>query len=84
MRLIGREYEKETLLNAYDSEKSEFVAIYGRRRIGKTFLVRETFNNNFSFYYSGRDNVSPKIQLKFFEVSLKEQGLFDCPKVSVK
>lgn len=82
MRLIGREYEKETLLNAYDSEKSEFVAIYGRRRIGKTFLVRETFNNNFSFYYSGRDNVSPKIQLKFFEVSLKEQGLFDCPKLN--
>ena len=42
--LIGRENEIKTLQQAYHSEYSEFVAVYGRRRIGKTFLIREAFN----------------------------------------
>ena len=40
--LIGREEEIYQLEEAYSSSQSEFVAIYGRRRIGKTYLVRET------------------------------------------
>lgn len=41
--LIGRIKEKRKLLEQYvESEHSEFIAIYGRRRIGKTFLVTET------------------------------------------
>ena len=39
-RIIGREEEIRLLSRAYDSRESEFVAIYGRRRVGKTFLVR--------------------------------------------
>ena len=43
--LIGREKEIQELRQAYDSEESKFVAIFGRRRIGKTYLVREVFHD---------------------------------------
>ena len=36
--MIGREKEKKVLLGAFSSDYSEFVAVYGRRRVGKTFL----------------------------------------------
>ena len=42
--LIGKKNEIRRLKDAYSSEQSEFVAIFGRRRVGKTFLVREVFN----------------------------------------
>jgi AAA+ ATPase superfamily predicted ATPase len=38
--LIGRKDEIRRLKEAFSSEQSEFVAIYGRRRVGKTFLMR--------------------------------------------
>ena len=47
--LIGRTTEKEKLIKAYESEYSQFVTVYGRRRVGKTFFVRETFNYAFTF-----------------------------------
>ena len=50
--IIGRKEEIAMLKRAYDSEYSEFVAVYGRRRIGKTFLIRETFKDGFTFQYS--------------------------------
>lgn len=43
--LIGRETEQQILIEILNSNKPEFLAIYGRRRIGKTFLVRELFKN---------------------------------------
>ena len=54
--MIGRTKEKVALLNALASNYSEFVAVYGRRRVGKTFLVRETFNYKFTFQHSGIKN----------------------------
>ena len=51
--LIGREKEKAALLDAYKSEESEFIAVYGRRRVGKTYLIRETFGYNFAFQHTG-------------------------------
>jgi len=44
-RLIGRLEEKKILNSLYKSENAEFLAIYGRRRVGKTFLVREFFKD---------------------------------------
>ena len=37
--MIGRKHEIEQLIDVYESGQSEFVAVYGRRRIGKTFLI---------------------------------------------
>lgn len=73
--LIGREEEKAKLKEAYESEYSEFVAVYGRRRIGKTFLIRETFKDKFTFQYSGIFKATNKEQLKMFYSSLVQQGL---------
>ena len=49
--IIGREKEKMELKNYISSEQSEFVAIYGRRRVGKTFLVKELLEGRFTFNY---------------------------------
>ncbi|MCR5455959.1 MAG: hypothetical protein K6F33_13305 [Bacteroidales bacterium] len=45
--IIGREKEVKELKTLYLSHKSEFVAIYGRRRVGKTYLVDKVFNEYF-------------------------------------
>ena len=42
-KIIGRKEEQKTLQDFYESNKQEFVAVYGRRRIGKTFLEKQFF-----------------------------------------
>lgn len=73
--LIGREKEITRLQKAYESQESEFVAVYGRRRIGKTYLIRETFNNKFTFQYTGIHNVTNREQLEEFHNTMLEHGL---------
>ena len=77
--LIGRETEKQRLLQATLEEDSMFVALYGRRRVGKTYLVRETFNNKFTFYHTGLAKSSMKKQLAAWRLSLREYGLKKAP-----
>ena len=72
--LIGREKEIGLLRSAYQSEYSEFVAVYGRRRIGKTFLVRETFNYKFTFQHAGLAKSNMRKQLESWKSSLKDCG----------
>lgn len=73
--LIGREKEKDILFKAVASEQSEFVAIYGRRRVGKTFLIREVFNYAFSFQHTGILDAPMKEQLSEFRQSLYRHGM---------
>lgn len=73
--LIGREKEIKTLQQAYHSEYSEFVAVYGRRRIGKTFLIREAFNYQFAFQHTGVYKESLKKQLRNFRDALRMSGM---------
>ena len=80
--LIGRKEEIQKLKKAYASKQSEFVAVYGRRRVGKTFLVREVFDYNFTFQHAGISKKTLKIQLRRFRASLVKQGFTDCPKFS--
>ena len=77
--MIGRQKEISQLQKAAESVNSEFVAVYGRRRVGKTFLVRETFNSKFTFQHSGVANSGTKIQLERFRRSLVESGHAKCP-----
>ena len=51
--LIGRENKRKRLKDLLETDKSEFVAVYGRRRIGKTFLIRESFDYKFAFEHTG-------------------------------
>ncbi len=69
--IIGRKLEKEKLLKAYNSEYSQFVTIYGRRRVGKTFFVRETFDYTFTFEHAGLAKSTMKMQLKAWQSSIK-------------
>ena len=73
--MLGREEEKRILLSLLESEQSEFVAIYGRRRVGKTYLVRETFNYNFAFQHTGLQGGSIHEQLEEFANSLIMAGM---------
>ena len=50
-KIIGRENELSKLKDYYQSEKSEFIAIYGRRYVGKTFLIRIFFKDKRYRYY---------------------------------
>lgn len=70
--IVGREKEKKELKSIIESNNNELVCVYGRRRIGKTYLIKEYFNNKFDFYYTGTMNVSNKIQLSLFQSELNE------------
>ena len=51
-KIIGRKQEVEELLRLYNRPENQLVTVRGRRRVGKTFLIRETFKNKFAFYKS--------------------------------
>ena len=72
--IVGREKELAVLQSAFNDDYSHFVAVYGRRRIGKTFLVRECFNYTFAFQHAGLSGGSLHEQLFAFESSIREAG----------
>jgi uncharacterized protein len=79
--IVGREREKQRLESLYHSKKSELVAVYGRRRVGKTYLVRETFSNkDCDFVYSvGQKKASHERQLEIFTEALSEAYYRNAP-----
>ena len=77
--IIGRKEEQKILLSAAQSEYSELIAVYGRRRVGKTYLIRETFGYKFTFQHTGLANARTKDQLFSFAISLRDAGYDDCP-----
>lgn len=79
--IIGREKEQKQLQKLFASEQSEFVALYGRRRVGKTYLVKETFHDHFAFRHTGLQNASRSKQLKQFAISLRVAGMSNVPKL---
>ena len=77
--IIGRKEEQQILRSAAQSENSEFVAVYGRRRVGKTYLIRETFGYKFTFQHTGLAKGNTREQLFSFAISLRDAGYDDCP-----
>lgn len=79
--MIGRKKESEELKKLYHSNKAELVAIYGRRRVGKTYLVDETFKGSITFRHAGLSPVDDskkgvlRAQLEHFYYSLLLQGM---------
>jgi uncharacterized protein len=72
MNIIGRKHEISILSDVLTSSKSELVAIYGRRRVGKTFLVKEFYKKNLWFSMSGIHKGGTKIQLQQFTKKINE------------
>ena len=73
--MVGRETEKAHLKSLLKSDEHEFVAVFGRRRIGKTYLVRESYDYNFTFQHTGLANASKSDQLREFRESLRAAGM---------
>lgn len=73
--LIGRKKEIGILNHAVIDDSSHFIAVYGRRRIGKTFLIREAFNYRFTFQHAGLSEGRLEEQIFAFEASIKDAGL---------
>lgn len=74
MRIVGRQREQRELERLCDTPRAEFAVIYGRRRVGKTFLVREYFNREFAFYATGIARGDMGMQLAGFNESLRRAG----------
>lgn len=69
-KLIGREQEIKTLSKYEKSGKAEFIAVYGRRRVGKTFLVKNLFDQKICFCASGTYASPRRVQLENFALEL--------------
>lgn len=72
--IIGRKQELRVLDEYYASGKAEFIAVYGRRRVGKTFLVREHFHNRFAFDMTGVMEGNKNEQMTAFHMAMKTYG----------
>lgn len=71
--------EIETLERDLRKEESQFIAVYGRRRVGKTYLIREHFHDQFFFYHTGLKGGNLRSQLIAFRASLVKYGHEECP-----
>lgn len=70
--MIGRKLEIEILHQAYTSTKPELVAVLGRRRIGKTYLIRNFFRGKLDFEMVGLKAGTQEQQLRNFAYSLRD------------
>ena len=87
--IVGRKTEIEELEKLYSSDRPEFVALYGRRRVGKTYLIKQVFKDRLTFQHTGVSPVDSlddknrlRTQLESFYYSLLNYGLegFNPPK----
>ena len=75
--IIGREREMAELQRCVDSDRSEFVIVYGRRRVGKTYLVDQFFHHQFDFSYTGGHRLPKVKQLRNFGKALKKYAMLE-------
>ena len=74
MDLVGRRSERKSLEYCEASNKSELVCVYGRRRVGKTYLVEQTLSPYFAFHVVGSKNAKTSEQLREFGFELVDRG----------
>lgn len=72
--MIGRKSELANLQKYCDSGNPEFVALYGRRRVGKTFLIECFFANKYSFKVSGVVEDEAEMQFSAFSIAMRDYG----------
>ncbi len=66
--LIGRQQEKTILKKALQSKESEMVTVFGRRRVGKTYLVRTVFEKKIDLEFTGVQDASLQEQIRTFSL----------------
>ena len=72
--LVGRKQEIAHLASIVESKEAEFVVVYGRRRVGKTFLVNSFFHDQYSFKLTGLAKKGKREQLANFSAALNRYG----------
>ena len=72
--LVGRKEEMRVLKEYFRSNRSEFIAVYGRRRVGKTFLIRKSAEDKFAFFVTGVHGASKSEQLTNFAIALQKHS----------
>ena len=77
--VIGRKQEQQDLYEWCKSSKAELVCVYGRRRVGKTYLVDSTFRNSLAFSVTGVDDRRTATQMRVFRRALKQFGATEIP-----
>ena len=80
--MIGRIQERKELEASLSATEAQLIAVCGRRRVGKTYLVRESFNGKFFFEHAGIMHGTMSEQLAEFADSLRRAGLKDVPALS--
>ena len=79
-KIIGRKAEQQKLYRLLEAEEAEFLVVYGRRRVGKTFLIHNFFKEQFAFYHTAlsplelEDKELLQAQLQNFASSLRSYG----------
>jgi uncharacterized protein len=81
---IGREAEKRVLKEALDSSEAELVAVFGRRRVGKTFLIRHAYRTEMTFEFTGMKDSSASIQLERFRLTVAKTFTLEQPPAKLK
>ncbi|MEM6395648.1 MAG: ATP-binding protein [Bacteroidota bacterium] len=74
-KLIGREAEIAVLRGLLKTPESEFVALYGRRRVGKTFLINQVYKDVIKFEVTGLNKGGKNAQLENFMTRLNAKLL---------
>ena len=72
--LIGRLEEQKTLKKALESQCAEMVAVIGRRRVGKTFLIKTFYKKHIAFEITGLQKADQQTQLHHFHFTLSQQS----------
>ena len=73
-KIIGRKAEQKQILESFGLVKSELVAVYGLRRVGKTVLIKRCFNEEFDFWFTGIYKATRAQHLTQFHNVLQEKN----------
>lgn len=79
MQFIGRKYELEVMRQLYDKDEAVLMAVYGRRRVGKTYLVKYFLNEQYDFFFTGMHKTSTAVQLSVFHDTLERYSVKNLP-----
>ena len=72
--MIGRKKELAILANAYAGQKPELIAVFGRRRVGKTELLEQAFIERNVLKFEGIEGLREQEQMTLMLVTARSRG----------
>ena len=81
---IGREAELQVFSEALISENAELIAVFGRRRVGKTFMIRHAYAKQIIFEFSGVKETRASQQIERFVLTLEKSFNIEKPATTIR